>query len=341
MAGPAGEVGQHRQREVAVVRAPVPEHQQRRPRADRVGVLLGEAGERPAVVGASPQRGLRDARRQRLHHLDHVGARTERVAHLDHVVDEGEGAHAAEGLAQGVHQHQGELREVGHRAAHVAEHDEVGAVRATRTVVGGQRHPARGDRRAHRAAYVEGAAPLRVLLLGQPGGEPARQRVDLAAHLLEVAAPRGGEVEAVDGRPHGHVDDVLGPLLLGDASAGVALDQPGEVADAATGRPLRPLVVEAGGQQPLHEPVHQLGGRDPLEGGVRRPARQTRALDRASRRSVPPPRLQGPATPAGRRRPAPPPAPRGTCASSGPVSGGPSGAGSACSPATPPPMRRG
>ena len=33
---------------------------------------------------------------------------------IDHVVDEGEGAHAAEGLAQGVHQHQGELREVGH-----------------------------------------------------------------------------------------------------------------------------------------------------------------------------------------------------------------------------------
>ena len=47
------------EREVGVVGAGVAEDQQRRLRAERVGVLLGELGERAAVVGPAPQRGVR------------------------------------------------------------------------------------------------------------------------------------------------------------------------------------------------------------------------------------------------------------------------------------------
>ena len=249
---------------------------------------------------------------QRLHHLDHVGARPEAVAHLDDVVDEGERPHPAEGLPQREHQHQGELREVGHRAADVAEHDQVGAVRALRTVVGGQRHPARRDRRAHGAAYVEGSAPAGVLLLRQPRCEPAGQGVDLPPHLLEVAAAGGGEVEPVDGRPDGDVGDVLGTLLLGDAPPGVALDQPREVADPAPGRALGLLVVEA-----LDRAAPARAGRSARRAtpaGARcRPTSSTgRARGRASPRSGRPPRLQDPATPAGPRRPGRRPAPHGS-----------------------------
>ena len=63
------------EREVAVVGAGVAEDQQRRLRAERVGVLLGELGERAAVVGAPPQRGVRGARGEVGHHVDDVGAR--------------------------------------------------------------------------------------------------------------------------------------------------------------------------------------------------------------------------------------------------------------------------
>jgi hypothetical protein len=113
-----------------------------------------------------------------------------------------------------------------------------------------------------------------VVLLGQPRREAPGQRVDLAAHLLQVGLAGGGEVEAVDARPDRHVGDVLGPLLLGDPAARVVLDHPGEAADPAARRPLRLLLGAALGQQGLHDPVDQLRRRHPLQRRVRRPRRQ-------------------------------------------------------------------
>ena len=63
------------EREVGVVGAGVAEDQQRRLRAERVGVLLDELGERAAVVGPAPQRGVRGAGGEVGHHVDDVRAR--------------------------------------------------------------------------------------------------------------------------------------------------------------------------------------------------------------------------------------------------------------------------
>ena len=109
--------------------------------------------------------------------------RAEAVGDLVHVVDEREGPHPAELLAQREDQHQRELREVRDRAAHVAQHDQVGAARPLRLVAGGHRDATGGDRGSHRAAEVERPAAAGVLLARQPGGQPPGQRMDLAAHL--------------------------------------------------------------------------------------------------------------------------------------------------------------
>ena len=192
------------------------------------------------------------------------------------VVDEREGAHLLELVAQREDQQQRELREVRHRAAHVAEHHELVAVRPLGPVVGHQRYAAGGDRGADGTPEVQRAAPLGVVLLGEPGRESPGQRVDLATHLLEVGLARGGEVDPVDARPDRDVGDVLGPLLLGDPPPGVVLDLAGEAADPATRDPGRLLLGAALGQQRLHDPLHQVRGRHPLQRGVRRPARQPR-----------------------------------------------------------------
>ena len=146
------------------------------------------------------------------------------VGDLVDVVDERERPHLLELVAQREDQQQRELREVGDRAADVAEHDELGAVRPLRLVVGDERDAAGGDRGADGTPEVERAAPPGVVLLGEPGREPPGERVDLAAHLLQVGLAGGGEVEPVDARPHRDVGDVVGPLLLGDPAAGVVLD---------------------------------------------------------------------------------------------------------------------
>ena len=58
-----------------------------------------------------------------------------------------------------------------------------------------------------------------LVLLGEPGGQASRQRVDLAPHLLQVRAAGGGEVEPVGAGPDGDARDVLGTLLLRDPAA--------------------------------------------------------------------------------------------------------------------------
>ena len=198
----AGQVAQHRRpagRCSWSARRRGPAATTRGPRAS--ACCSAKVGERPAVVRAPPQRGVRGARRRaRPAPRPRSAPGRKYVGHLVHLVDEREGAHLLELLAQREDEQQRELREVGHRPAHVAEHDQLGAVRALGPVVGGQRDAAGRDRGADGTPEVERAAALGVALLGQPGGQPARQRVDLAAHLLEVGLAGRGEVEAVDAR---------------------------------------------------------------------------------------------------------------------------------------------
>ena len=269
-----GELGQRVDGEVGVVGAGVAQHEQRGAWADRVGVLLGEGRQRPSVVGAAPQRGVGRAGRQLGHHVDHVGPGLEVVGHLVHVVDEGEGPHLGELVAQREDEQQRELREVGHRPAHVAQHHQLAAVRALGPVVGGERDTTGRDRRPDGAPEVQRSAAVGVVLLGEAGGQPAGQRLDLAPHLLQVAAPHGEEVEPVDGGAERRLRDVVGALLLPDPAPRVGLDLPGEATDAARGQPVGLLLGAPVGHQALHDLVDQLAGSDPLQGGVRRPRRQ-------------------------------------------------------------------
>ena len=164
--------------------------------------------------------------------------------------------------------------EAGDRAAHVAEHDQLGAVRALRLVMGDQRDAAGRHGGADGTPEVERSALAGVPLLGEPGRQPACERVDLAAHLLEVGLARGGEVEPVDAGLHRDVGDVVGALLLGDPAARVALDLPGERADPPVRDPGGLLLGAPLGQQRGDDPVDEVRRGDALERGVRRPAGQ-------------------------------------------------------------------
>jgi hypothetical protein len=106
-----------------------------------------------------------------------------------HVVDERERAHLLELVAQREDQQQRELREVATEP--LTSHSTTSSVRCGRLgrwwVVSGRR---RWRSRPGPYAGSRAAAAPGVVLLGQPGRQPAGQRVDLAAHLLEVGLAR-------------------------------------------------------------------------------------------------------------------------------------------------------
>ena len=137
-------------------------------------------------------------------------------------------------------------------------------MRPLRPVVGGQRDAAGGDRGADRTPEVERPAAAGVVLLGEPGREPPGQRVDLAAHLLEVGRAGGGEVEPVDAGPDGDVGDVVGPFSSAIRRRASASTIAVKRADPAGGHAGRLVLGAAVGDQ---------GGDDPLRRGRRARAR--------------------------------------------------------------------
>ncbi len=110
------------------------------------------------------------------HRADDVGTGPEEAGDLVGRVDEGERAHAGEVLPERLGQHQREVAEPGHRAAHVAEHDQFGLVHLPRPVVGRHRDTAGAQRGAHRLPEVQPAFAAQPPTGGQADREPAGQR---------------------------------------------------------------------------------------------------------------------------------------------------------------------
>ena len=230
------------------------------------------------------------------------------------LVDEGEGPHPVELLAQGEDQHQREAREVGDRAADVAQHDQVGATGPLRLVAGLHRDAAAGHRGADGTSEVERAPGPGVVLAAQPGRQPACERLDLAAHQLEVGLARRGEVDLLDRRPHGVASHVLGSADLGRAAAYLRVDQPLERPRLGLDQPpqrgvLPPRVVPQAARAAPSRPARRArpGSSRCTTTTAARPVRGP-----GSARTAAPPRA--PASPARRDRPSPSrsPAPRGS-----------------------------
>ncbi len=211
-------------------------------------------------------------------------------------------------LAQRVDQHQRELGEVGDRAADVAEHDQLGAVRPLAACGGSSAARRRWRSRPGRyAGSPAGPRRLACRSRGQPGGEPPGQRVDLAAHLGQVGLARGGKSSRSSARAHGDRATWSGPF-----SSAIRRRASASTSAREARRPVAPAVrarlsssTRALGQQRRRRTWStSVCGEHPLQGRVRRPARQARTPP--AHRAEPPDRLRASRRSApGRRPPAP------------------------------------
>ncbi len=206
-----------------VVVTGVAQHEQGGFRADGVRVAPCEHLEGMPVVAVPVEPDQIGLARDPRHHVADVAA-PQKPGDLVGGVDERERPDPGELLPQRVRQQQGEVRERRHRAGDVAQDNELGLVRFVRTVVGPQRHAAGGERGPHGAAEVQPAGAPQLAASGQPGREPAGQRIDLLAQLDEITLGRPEKVDLVSqgldrGRRHRVHPAFLGkpaPNLGGD-----------------------------------------------------------------------------------------------------------------------------
>ena len=133
---------------------------------------------------------------QQLPRLDPVLGAGEQLGHLVDGVDEHEAAGSSELGRERRHQGQREHREVGDRAADVAQHEQIGLVGARSVVQDVDRHAAAAERAAHRAAHVDAAESV-LATPRQSRRQLAGDRPDRRPHLLELGTRRFEEVDVL------------------------------------------------------------------------------------------------------------------------------------------------
>ena len=297
-----------------MVGAGVAEDEQVGLRGERVGVLLGEAGERAAVVGAPPQ-AARSARWPRGRPSSAPGrAPVSNRSVTSWISSTKVNARTRLNCSRSA------KTSISVKLAKLAT-EPLTSQSTTRSVRPGRLGLWRVsigtpplDIDARTVRRKSSGRPRRgVLLAADPGRQPARERLDLAAHQLEVGLARGGEVDLLDRRAHGVPGDVLGTADLGRAAAYLRVDQPLEHPRLRLDQPPqstgRRRVVR---QQPGAAPCRR--ARRARPGSSRCTTTSAAPPDRApgSARTAAPPRA--PASPArpGRPSPARSPAPPGT-----------------------------
>ena len=148
-------------------------------------VVLDEPAERSAVV-AVPVVAQHAASFDETVDVDLVLRGLEQVGHLGDAVDEGEAAHPAQFVVQRVHQREGELGELGHRSADVAEQHELRAMGMASPHDDIERHTTGLQRPSHGSARIEPAGAAQPAVAADPRRQLSGERLYHAAKLAEL-----------------------------------------------------------------------------------------------------------------------------------------------------------
>ena len=193
-----------------MVRPRVAEDQQVGLRGERVGVQLGEAGERTAVVGAAPQARVPRARGER-----RPSSRVGSAPGVNRSVTSWISSTKVNARTR-LNCSRSAKTSISVKLAKFAT-EPLTSQSTTRSLRPGRLGlwcvssgtppldiEARTVRRKSSGPRVRAC-----LLAAEPGRQPSRQRLDLAAHQLQVGLAGGGEVDLLDRRAHGVARDVL------------------------------------------------------------------------------------------------------------------------------------
>ena len=193
--GPAPDLRHHLGPRRVMVAVGVTDHDHRAARAESVApVALPERLEHAPVVAvavvADHAAGL-----EQLPRLDRPVGRSHQRADLVDRVDEGERARRSQLVGQRRDQRECEPGEVGHRSRHVAEHEQFGTMCSRAAIDDVERDAASGEGSVDRATDVDPPGTARLAAVTQLRGEPAGERADRGADVVELARRGAGQLD--------------------------------------------------------------------------------------------------------------------------------------------------